>query len=72
MGGRRDRPGSGLAPHELDDQTARDLPSREAMSLVMPPEAELGMTMAEDVPSADQAPVGGRITIQPVEEEETL
>lgn len=63
-----------LTPEELAAQNAAVLPDRHALSVVsdptgvgpMPAEA---VEHVEDAPAADQAPVGGRYTIQPVEEE---
>lgn len=60
----------GIDAQELGAQEASALPERQAMSVVTTnPNAALGMEMAEHVPAADQAPVGGKVTILPVEEE---
>lgn len=68
------RRGHDLTQEELAAQEAAALPDRHALSVIsdptgvspMPAEA---MEQVEDVPAADPAPVGGRYTIQPVEEE---
>ena len=61
----------GLSREELEEHELDPLPERHAMSLVaLNPNAAIGAERTEGVPAADPAPVGGRVSIMPIEEEQ--
>lgn len=63
-----------LTPEELGAADGEPLPEREALSVVSDPTGSPilpaeAAAQVDDVPAADPAPVGGRYTIQPVDDQ---